>query len=65
MTVSEGSLQVVVGTHGTLKNFMGGGSRAILQYDDMRILVFDEADHMLAKDGAGDDSLRMLAQIRG
>ena len=36
--------QVVIGTHGTLKNWM---SKRILSFRFARILVFDEADEML------------------
>ena len=54
--------QIVVGTHGTLKNWMMRDR--ILQYNNIQILVFDEADTMLAKDGQADDSLRMLGSIR-
>ncbi|KDP25247.1 hypothetical protein JCGZ_20403 [Jatropha curcas] len=40
--------QVVIGTPGTIKRLM---SQKKLSVTDMRVLVFDEADHMLAKDG--------------
>jgi len=36
--------QVVIGTHGSLKNWV---SKRILPLAAIRILVFDEADHML------------------
>ena len=36
--------QVVIGTHGTLKNLT---SKRILLFRHIRILVFDEADEML------------------
>lgn len=36
--------QVVIGTHGTLKNWL---SKRILSFRFVRILVFDEADEML------------------
>ena len=36
--------QVVIGTHGTLKNLV---SKRILLFRHIRILVFDEADEML------------------
>lgn len=38
--------QVVIGTPGTIKRLM---SQKKLSVIDMKVLVFDEADHMLAK----------------
>ncbi|KAI3832186.1 hypothetical protein MKX03_012745 [Papaver bracteatum] len=52
--------QIVVGTPGTIKKWM---SVKKLSVDDMKILVFDEADHMLAEDGFKDDSLRIMKDI--
>ncbi|KDP29205.1 hypothetical protein JCGZ_16594 [Jatropha curcas] len=52
--------QVVIGTPGTIKRLM---SQKKLSVTDMRVLVFDEADHMLAKDGFQDDSLRIMKDI--
>lgn len=52
--------QIVIGTPGTLKRYM---SNRNLIVNDMKILVFDEADHMLAQDGFQDDSLRMMKDI--
>ena len=40
------SAQVVIGTPGTIKRLM---SQKKLGVADMKVLVFDEADHMLAK----------------
>jgi len=40
------SAQVVIGTPGTIKRLM---SQKKLGVNDMKVLVFDEADHMLAK----------------
>lgn len=40
------SAQVVIGTPGTIKRLM---SQKKLGVTDMKVLVFDEADHMLAK----------------
>ncbi|RZC44426.1 hypothetical protein C5167_037368 [Papaver somniferum] len=54
--------QIVVGTPGTIKKWM---SAKKLSVGDMKILVFDEADHMLAEDGFKDDSLRIMKDIRG
>lgn len=52
--------QVVIGTPGTIKKWM---SAKKLSMRDMKILVFDEADHMLAEDGFKDDSLRIMKDI--
>lgn len=53
--------QVIIGTHGTLKNWV---SKRILSFKFMTILVFDEADDMLKADGFADDSLRMMKEIK-
>ncbi|CAN0926239.1 DEAD-box ATP-dependent RNA helicase 38 [Linum grandiflorum] len=53
--------QVVIGTPGTIKRLM---SQRKLSIQEMKVLVFDEADHMLAKDGFQDDSLRIIKDIR-
>ncbi|WCJ27715.1 ATP-dependent RNA helicase DBP5 [Euphorbia peplus] len=55
------SAQIVIGTPGTIKRWM---SPKILSVTDMKILVFDEADHMLATDGFQDDSLKILKEIQ-
>ncbi|KAL9399032.1 hypothetical protein Peur_007993 [Populus x canadensis] len=55
------SAQVVIGTPGTIKRLM---SQKKLGVNDMKVLVFDEADHMLAKDGFQDDSLRIMKDIQ-
>ncbi|XP_059595189.1 DEAD-box ATP-dependent RNA helicase 38 isoform X4 [Vitis vinifera] len=52
--------QVVIGTPGTVKKWM---SHRKLGMSNMKILVFDEADHMLAEDGFKDDSLRIMKDI--
>lgn len=54
--------QVVVGAHGGLKNWIK--LKRLLPVDRLTILVFDEADYMLARDGFGDDSTRLLADVR-
>jgi hypothetical protein len=46
-------LQVVIGTHGRLKNWV---SKRLLEVDNINILVFDEADEMLKADAFADDS---------
>ncbi|XP_077244576.1 P-loop containing nucleoside triphosphate hydrolases superfamily protein [Tasmannia lanceolata] len=51
---------VVIGTPGTIKKWM---SSRKLSTRDIKILVFDEADHMLAEDGFRDDSLRIMKDI--
>ncbi|XP_021289921.1 DEAD-box ATP-dependent RNA helicase 38 [Herrania umbratica] len=52
--------QVVIGTPGTIKKWM---SVKKLGVSCVKILVFDEADHMLAEDGFKDDSLRIMRDI--
>ncbi|KAJ8899784.1 hypothetical protein K2173_019484 [Erythroxylum novogranatense] len=51
---------VVIGTPGTVKRLM---SLRKLSVTDLKILVFDEADHMLAKDGFQDDSMKIMKDI--
>ncbi|KAJ3673570.1 hypothetical protein LUZ60_005562 [Juncus effusus] len=53
--------QVVIGTPGTIKKWM---SYKKLATRDIKILVFDEADHMLAEDGFKDDSERIMKEIK-
>jgi ATP-dependent RNA helicase DDX19/DBP5 len=53
--------QVVVGTHGKLKDWIG---RRVLNIKSMKILVFDEADEMLKQDGFADDSVRLIKQLK-
>lgn len=53
--------QVVVGTHGKLKDWIG---RRCLNIKNMKILVFDEADEMLKQDGFADDSVRLIKQLK-
>ncbi|PRQ43713.1 putative RNA helicase [Rosa chinensis] len=48
--------QIVIGTPGTIKRWM---STKKLGVSRVKVLVFDEADHMLAEDGFQDDSLRI------
>ncbi|CAK9311524.1 unnamed protein product [Citrullus colocynthis] len=52
--------QVVIGTPGTIKKWM---SSRKLGVSSVKILVFDEADHMLGEDGFQDDSLRIMRDI--
>ncbi|KAF5750453.1 DEAD-box ATP-dependent RNA helicase 38 [Tripterygium wilfordii] len=53
--------QIIIGTPGTIKKWMTIGK---LSLRFMKILVFDEADHMLDADGFRDDSLRIMREIR-
>ncbi|XP_021770513.1 DEAD-box ATP-dependent RNA helicase 38-like [Chenopodium quinoa] len=53
--------QVIIGTPGTIKKWI---SLRKLSLSYMKILVFDEADHMLAADGFKDDSLRIMSDIK-
>ncbi|XP_057818251.1 DEAD-box ATP-dependent RNA helicase 38 [Cryptomeria japonica] len=52
---------VVIGTPGTLKKWM---TAKVLSMRYISILVFDEADHMLAQDGFRDDSMRIIKDIQ-
>ncbi|EOA35076.1 hypothetical protein CARUB_v10020188mg [Capsella rubella] len=54
------SPHVAVGTPGTLKKWM---TYEKLDLSHLKILVFDEADHMLATDGFKDDSLKIMKDI--
>ncbi|KAI3837650.1 hypothetical protein MKW98_027009 [Papaver atlanticum] len=53
--------QIVVGTPGTIKKWM---SQNRFNARDIKMLVFDEADHMLAEDGFKDDSERIMNTLR-
>ncbi|KAI9192752.1 hypothetical protein LWI28_027400 [Acer negundo] len=53
--------QIVIGTPGTIKK---GISAKKLVVNYVKILVFDEAYHMLAEDGFKDDSLRIMKDIQ-
>lgn len=52
--------QVVIGTPGTIKKWMTARKLGV---SCVKILVFDEADHMLSEDGFQDDSLRIMRDI--
>ncbi|KAL5724351.1 RNA helicase [Ranunculus cassubicifolius] len=52
--------QIIVGTTGTIKGLI---SRKKLSTRQLKVLVFDEADHMLADDGFKDDSMRIIKDI--
>ncbi|XP_061371980.1 ATP-dependent RNA helicase DBP5-like [Gastrolobium bilobum] len=52
--------QVVIGTPGTINKWM---TFKKLGVTSLKILVFDEADQMLAEDGFKDDSLRIMKRI--
>ncbi|XP_074268820.1 DEAD-box ATP-dependent RNA helicase 38 [Silene latifolia] len=52
--------QVIIGTTGTIKKWV---SNKKLSLRSMKILVFDEADHMLAQDGFKDDSMRIMKEM--
>ncbi|PWZ58611.1 DEAD-box ATP-dependent RNA helicase 38 [Zea mays] len=53
--------QIVIGTSGTLIKWI---THKKLATRDIKILVFDEADHMLAEDGFRSDSERMMRDIQ-
>ncbi|KAH0723062.1 hypothetical protein KY289_006106 [Solanum tuberosum] len=52
--------QVVIGTPGTINKWVTARK---LGMSCMKILVFDEADHMLAESGFQDDSIRIMKAI--
>ncbi|XP_061346963.1 DEAD-box ATP-dependent RNA helicase 38-like [Gastrolobium bilobum] len=52
--------QVVIGTPGTINKWMAYKKLGVTR---LKILVFDEADQMLAQDGFKDDSLRIMKGI--
>ncbi|TQD84059.1 hypothetical protein C1H46_030381 [Malus baccata] len=54
------SAQIVIGTPGTIKKLM---SDKKLGVTCVKVLVFDEADQMLAVEGFKDDSLRTMMEI--
>ncbi|GMY25055.1 DEAD-box ATP-dependent RNA helicase 38 [Fagus crenata] len=54
------SAQVVIGTPATVMKWMWNRK---LNVSNIKILVFDEADHMLAEDGFKDDSFRIKKAI--
>eukprot|EP01023_Acetabularia_acetabulum_P035037 TRINITY_DN32_c0_g1_i2.p2 TRINITY_DN32_c0_g1~~TRINITY_DN32_c0_g1_i2.p2 ORF type:complete len:472 (+),score=95.34 TRINITY_DN32_c0_g1_i2:111-1526(+) len=53
--------QIVVGTHGRLKNWY---VRRQLSFTHVKMLVFDEADEMLKREGFADDSIKIIKAIR-
>ncbi|XP_010683967.2 DEAD-box ATP-dependent RNA helicase 38 [Beta vulgaris subsp. vulgaris] len=53
--------QVIIGTPGTIKKWVSTKKLSLVH---MKILVFDEADHMLAEDGFRDDSLKIMNDIK-
>ncbi|KAI3885371.1 hypothetical protein MKX03_035894 [Papaver bracteatum] len=52
---------IFVGTPGTIKKWM---SQNRFNARDIKMLVFDEADHMLAEDGFKEDSERIMNTLR-
>ncbi|KAG8376637.1 hypothetical protein BUALT_Bualt09G0084200 [Buddleja alternifolia] len=52
--------QVVIGTPGTISKWMLAKKLGMSQ---MKLLVFDEADHMLAESGFRDDSVKIMKAI--
>ncbi|KAF9617777.1 hypothetical protein IFM89_038546 [Coptis chinensis] len=53
--------QVVIGTPGTIGKWF---SYKTLSPRDLKILVFDEVDHMMADSGFQEDSLKLMRDIR-
>ncbi|KAI3714578.1 hypothetical protein L6452_21535 [Arctium lappa] len=56
----EVTAQVIIGTPGTINRWI---STKKLKTSKMKILVFDEADHMLAQAGFKDESLKIMKNI--
>lgn len=54
------SAQVVIGTPGRMINWI---AHKTLPAKDVKLLVFDEADEMLAQDGFGQDSLKIFKSV--
>ncbi|KAK1426047.1 hypothetical protein QVD17_14715 [Tagetes erecta] len=52
--------QVIIGTPGTINKWIAAKK---LGTSDLKILVFDEADHMLAESGFKEDSVRIMKEI--
>ncbi|XP_047327612.1 DEAD-box ATP-dependent RNA helicase 38-like [Impatiens glandulifera] len=52
--------QIAIGTPGTINNYI---RLKKLNASSLKILVFDEADHMLAERGFKDDSIRIMRAI--
>ncbi|XP_022899578.1 DEAD-box ATP-dependent RNA helicase 38 isoform X2 [Olea europaea var. sylvestris] len=53
--------QVIIGTPGTISKWVIAKKLGVSQ---MKILVFDEADHMLAESGFQDESVRIMKAIQ-
>ncbi|GAB2277922.1 DEAD-box ATP-dependent RNA helicase 38 [Dionaea muscipula] len=53
--------QIIIGTPGTIKKWISYKKLSMVY---MKILVFDEADHMLAEDGFKDDSVRIMTEVK-
>ncbi|EKD00744.1 ATP-dependent RNA helicase [Trichosporon asahii var. asahii CBS 8904] len=56
--------QIVVGTPGTLVDILSRGGR-ILDHSQIRVVVVDEADELLALQGLGDQTMRIKKMIPG
>lgn len=52
---------ILFGTHGKLKGFF---QRRWLSLNNVRVLVFDEADNMLELSGFADDSFRLVRDVK-
>ncbi|XP_076917804.1 DEAD-box ATP-dependent RNA helicase 38-like [Bidens hawaiensis] len=52
--------QVIIGTPGTINKWIAARK---LGTSNLKILVFDEADHMLAESGFKEDSVRIMKEI--
>lgn len=56
--------QIVVGTPGTLVDILSRGGR-VLEHSQIRVVVVDEADELLALQGLGDQTMRIKKMIPG
>eukprot|EP00898_Chlorokybus_atmophyticus_P009013 jgi/Chlat1/9112/Chrsp97S08421 len=54
--------QIVIGTPGKLKNWITKTRTLPTKY--IKVLVFDEADQMMDREGFADDSIRMMREIQ-
>lgn len=53
-------LQVLVGTHGNLRTFRNKGW---LCFKRLRVVVLDEADQMIDREGFRDDTIKMMQHV--
>lgn len=54
------AVQVIVGTHGNLRIFRRKGW---LLFSCLKVVVLDEADHMIEREGFRDDTVQMMELV--